>query len=301
LTDRDVASPLSTGGAGTFFEQHVAAYWLTQLLVRSIPPILIDSNVVEVSFQTEHLGWQTDDFLVICAGPGTTRRSLAGQVKRSFTVSASNEECKKAVLDFWKDYKAGDRFSSTHDRLVLVVQLGTDVLLRDFGGLLECARVSRDSGDFQRRLSTPGFIAKRAIRYCEELCKIVSEHEGRAISGADLWPFLRILHVLSLDLDTSTRHTEAHLKALLAHTFHKRDPSAMADSSWSSLLALAGSAMSHARTFRLEDLPEELRQRHSVLDGTEERLLRALREHTAPILRRIRSTIGPNLHLNTAT
>jgi hypothetical protein len=47
-----VASPLSTGGAGTTFEQHVGAYWLAQLLVGAIPPILIDTTVSEVSFQT---------------------------------------------------------------------------------------------------------------------------------------------------------------------------------------------------------------------------------------------------------
>jgi hypothetical protein len=58
-----VSSPASTGGAGTSFEQHVATYWLAQLLVHGIPPILIDTVVTEVSFQTERLGWHTDDFL----------------------------------------------------------------------------------------------------------------------------------------------------------------------------------------------------------------------------------------------
>jgi hypothetical protein len=43
----------------------VGAYWLAQLLVGGIPPILIDCSVVEVYFQTEHLGWHTDDFLVV--------------------------------------------------------------------------------------------------------------------------------------------------------------------------------------------------------------------------------------------
>jgi hypothetical protein len=47
-----VSSPASTGGAGTFFEQHVDAYWLAQLLVRGIPPILRDCAVVEVHLQT---------------------------------------------------------------------------------------------------------------------------------------------------------------------------------------------------------------------------------------------------------
>jgi hypothetical protein len=46
-----VSSPASTGGAGPVFEQHVGAYWLAQLLVGGIPPILIDCSVVEVNFQ----------------------------------------------------------------------------------------------------------------------------------------------------------------------------------------------------------------------------------------------------------
>ena len=73
-----VSSPTATGGAGTFFEQHVAAYWLAQLLVRSIPPILIDTVMLEVHFQTEHLGWQTDDFLIVCERPGAAAQKLAG-------------------------------------------------------------------------------------------------------------------------------------------------------------------------------------------------------------------------------
>jgi hypothetical protein len=72
-----VASSPSTGGAGTFFERDVGAYWLAQLLLRAIPPILIDTQVIEVSFQTEHLGWKTDDLLIICGGTGAMRRKLA--------------------------------------------------------------------------------------------------------------------------------------------------------------------------------------------------------------------------------
>ena len=65
-----VSSAVSTGGAETSFEQHVGAYWLAQLLVRGIPPILIDSAVAELHFQTERLGWQTDDFLIVCERTG---------------------------------------------------------------------------------------------------------------------------------------------------------------------------------------------------------------------------------------
>jgi hypothetical protein len=81
LNDRRVSNPTSTGGAGTFFEQHVGAYWLAELLVGGIPPILIDTLVTEVHSQTERLGWHTDDFLIVCEGT-TASRKLARQVKR---------------------------------------------------------------------------------------------------------------------------------------------------------------------------------------------------------------------------
>src|SRR2546421_6127403 len=86
------SSPASTGGAGTFFEQHVDAYWLAQLLVRGIPPILRDCAVVEVHLQTERLGWHTDDFLIVGETGSGDRRKLAGQGKRTFTVSAADDE-----------------------------------------------------------------------------------------------------------------------------------------------------------------------------------------------------------------
>ena len=47
-TDHRISSPASTVGAGTFFEQHVDAYWLAQLLVRGIGPTLSQYGVTGV-------------------------------------------------------------------------------------------------------------------------------------------------------------------------------------------------------------------------------------------------------------
>jgi hypothetical protein len=78
-----ISSPDATGGAGTFFEQHVNAAFLTLLLVRGIPPILTDCQLEEVHFQTEHLGWETDDVLLVGLNGAGKRRRLAGQIKKS--------------------------------------------------------------------------------------------------------------------------------------------------------------------------------------------------------------------------
>lgn len=300
LNSRRVSSPTATGGAGTFFEQNVAAYWLAQLLVGCIPPILIDTIVAEVHFQTEHLGWQTDDFLIICERPGASAQKLAGQVKRSFTVSAADDNCKQAIQDFWKDFKSSDRFSPADDRLVLVTLRGTDTLLKHFVGLLDCARAARDGADFERRLATKGFISDKAVQYCSELQKIIGDLKGQPVTAADIWPFLRVLHVLSLDLDTSTRQTEAHIKSLLAHTATEGDAVGAAVASWNTLLGIASTAMTEARSLRLADLPGELQQRHESLSTKDQRVLSALNDHTSPILRGIRLTIGQDCHLQRA-
>src|SRR5262249_4236343 len=156
-------------------EQNVNAFWLALLLVRGIPPIAHDCAVVEVHFQTEHLGWHTDDFLIVGERGAQVRRKVAGQVKRTFTVSAADDECKNAIGDFWRDFKNDQLFSPGTDRLALVVLRGSNTLLEHFSGLLECARSARDGLEFQRRLATAGMINAKAVQYCDDIRAIIGE------------------------------------------------------------------------------------------------------------------------------
>ena len=292
-----ISSPVSTGGAGTIFEQHVNAYWLALLLVRARPPILSDCTVEEVHLQTSHLGWHTDDFLICCQDGSGQRRKLASQVKRTFTVSASNSECKKAIQDFWQDFSNPQQFSPDSDRFALVTQLGTITLLQHFTSLLNCARASRDAADFEHRLNTPGFINRKSVQYCDEVRKIIGEIEEKDISVGDIWPFLCVLHVLSLDLASASRQNEATIKNLLTLTSGKPVEAGIAEATWDALLRVAGEGMSEARSYQHENLPEKLRQRHTQIGDTEQHELRALSERSVPVLDEIRSTIG-DVHLD---
>ena len=295
-----ISSPASTGGAGTFFEQNVDAYWLVQLLVGWIPPILIDCAVVEVHLQTEHLGWHTDDFLIVGQNGRGEHRKLIGQVKRSFTVSSSDEECKKTFQDFWQDFKIPERFSASSDRFVIVTQRGTNILLEHFAGLLDCARASRSGTEFEQRLNTAGFISAKAVHHCNELSTIIGELENRIVSPVDIWPFLCVLHVLSLDLHTSTRQTEAMMKGLLAYTAAEADQIGISEASWNALLAFAADSMPAGRSLSRNDLPSALRERHSAIASAQHRVLKALRDHSTLILEGIHSEIGGNTHLTRA-
>lgn len=299
LVDQPVSSPAATGGAGPFFEQHVGAYWLAQLLVGAIPPILTNTTVREVQFQTEYLGWQTDDFLVTCADPDGRLRKLVGQVKRTFTVSTSDEDCRSTVADLWKDFNNSARFSQEDDRLVLVTLRGTNTLLQHFSGLLDLARAATNGDEFEQRLGTKGFISSKADDYCRVLQEIVESIEGHSVTRASLWPFLSALHVLALDLNSSTGQAEAAIKSLLAYTVLSGTGLAEAATSWNALLALAATAIPEARHLRREDLPLEVRERHGLLGNREQLVLQALTDHSFPILNRIKGTIGL-LHLTRA-
>ena len=291
-----ISSPVSTGGAGIFFEQHVNAYWLALLLVRAIPPILSDCTVEEVHLQTSHLGWHTDDFLICCQDGAGQRRKLASQVKRTFTVSANDPDCKKAIQNFWKDFNDSQKFSHDRDRFALVTRLGTKTLLQHFSSLLDCARDSRDEAEFERRLDTPGFINKESVQYCNAVSKIIGDIDGRNVSAGDVWPFLRVLHVLSLDLCSASRQNEAMIKSLLAYTAGEPTEVGIADATWNTLLREAEEGMSGARSYQRENLPEELRQRHTQVGDTEQHVLRTLSDHSTPILDGIHSTIS-GVHL----
>ena len=293
----NISSPASTGGAGNSFEQHVSAHWLALLLVQAVPPILQNCTINKVCFQTEHLGYNTDDFLVIGKTGSGIERRLLGQVKRSFTVSSYDKECLKTIGDFWKDFKNTPAFNADSDRFALVTLRGTNVLLEHFAGLLDCARAASDAADFEHRLSTKGFVHSKVVAYCDILLEILGNIEGRTVTSGDIWAFLKLLHVLSLDLATATAQTEALVKTLLAHTCGEIDSLGAADTTWLELLREVTDALSQAKSYTRETLPESVRLRHSQVVTADRYALQSLANHSAPILEGIRSIVGPDVHL----
>ncbi|HKV97203.1 MAG TPA: AAA family ATPase [Gammaproteobacteria bacterium] len=292
-----VSSPAATGGAGTFFEQHVDAYWLAQLLVSATPPIFTDSTVIQVDLQTEHLGWNTDDFLVTVRDSSHKCHKLIGQVKRKVTVGVSDEDFKKVVSDWWDDFNNKSLFLPGTDRLVLATLRGTNALLEHFTGLLDCAKAASSADDFERRLAIPGFVNNKTVDYCKVIQQLVGQLVGEARSASSIWAFLKAIDVLVLDLHTSTSQSEASIRSLLAYTTKDADPVATAGATWNQLLTIASQGMATARSFKLGDLPEALTSRHGGIGTAENALLTTLRDHSNVILDGIRSTIGTDLHL----
>lgn len=288
----NASSPVSTGGGGTFFEQHADALFLGLLLVRAPLPVLKDCQVEEVHLQAEHLGWKTDDVVVVARRPDGMRRRLATQIKRQFTISDKDETCKKAFGDFWTDFR-GSEFDPATDRFALVTLRGTNVLLDGFNSLLDCARASADAVDFMRRLAIEGFITKTARDYAATIRRILEDADDAGPTDEEFWRFLSVLHVVSFDLNTASAQTEVWIKALLAASANEGDGLVAAEASWRELLELVGAGMPAAASYRYTDLPEGLRNRHGPIDTRSSQILRALSAHSAVTLNGIKTTIGP--------
>ncbi|HEX7678349.1 MAG TPA: ATP-binding protein, partial [Thermoanaerobaculia bacterium] len=292
-----IANPASSGGEGTYFEQHANAYWLALLLVDSIPPVALDGTISKVSFQTEHLGWSTDDVLITSRTSSSQIRQLACQVKTTLTIGAGNDEFSATIVDAWRDFSSATVFRENIDAFAIVTQLGTNVVLRDFAGLLECARASATLADFEHRLTTPGFVNAQVRTHAGVIKEILETHEGGAVTGERLWRFLRHLYVLSLDLNTATSQTAALVRTLLAHTATDADRLAAAAATWNELLAEVSHGAPRAREYERTSLPESILARHAPLSTTDRRALDRLANHSRVILSGIRTTIGDDFHL----
>ena len=301
MAEERISSPKATGGAGTVFEHHVGAYWLGQMVLGAIPPIWIDATVTRVHFQTERLGWRTDDFLVECDTVGTRTHKLVCHVKSKVSISESDERFKSVIEDFWTDYKSPQRFSTEDDRLVLVTQQGTTNLLTHFASLLDCARVANNESDFYRRVETKGFVSETVRRYWRVLLAIISGLESGVqadILTKEVWEFVRVIHVLSLDLATSTRQTEAQMKSMLGQCAAGGDRTDVAGATWDELLRISSESAPAAASFVRSDLPDSLFKRLNMFNTEDRRLLAMLTEHSEPVLRGVRTIFGDNFHLD---
>ena len=293
----NIPSPLATGGAGTTFEQHVGAMFLGLLLTRGIPPVYQDCQIDEVSFQTRHLGWNTDDLLVCCSKENGERHRLAIQVKRNLVVSSSSPDCEQTIQGFWDDFRTADLFDPERDALLLVTLRGTNTLLDGLGSLLECARNSSDAADFHHRLATPGFISDKARSYAEVIRSILDKVDSPSpFTDGDFWRFLKAVYLLSCDFTTSTALQEASVRNVLAQAATGTDPVKTAEATWHELVGIAADSASGARTLNRSDLPESMRDKHGTIQSPKT-ALKVLREHSDFTLQGIRSTIAETLTL----
>lgn len=294
--DEQLPSPFSTGGGGTIFELKVQAGLLATLLVNGHVPSFDNAIVQELHLQSEHLGYKTDDALLICVNKVGEQRKQLWSVKHEVKYTESDQIFRDVIADAWVDFKEPKRFTPELDAIVLATGplASTHQHLLT---LLEFARATSSANDFYARLGRKGLISKKASEYSGLIHKLCETVARRAVDPEEIWKFLRSLHVLGYDFDQSASQDEARFKSLMATAAQKSSGNTGEDL-WNAIFKWVADSNPRAKSFTRATLPVEWQQATiGVRQHFESGAINRLLEHSADLLKRVRVSIGQSFHL----
>lgn len=202
-TLKQQSNPFSTGGGGVNFETRVQASFALSLLTKSCVPCLSQNmKGKELKFQNKYDGVNTDDFVLVATDRNNNESKLYAQIKHEITISESIDSMFAEVINSaWKDFNSTD-FSIENDSIALITGVLPKLDVNNTLPILEWAKYSSDSADFIKKSKTKGFTSDAKIKRIDIFrTQLTNANEGNAITDDELWRFLKIFQVISLDLD----------------------------------------------------------------------------------------------------
>lgn len=149
-----VASPLSTGGAGTIYEYRVAAVVLARLL-RGDRVIGLEVPVTEVRLQQRIAGSFLDDVIAVTDHPGAPRLQVDIQVKRAVDPIPSDKEWQSVVGECLAALAADPDGVRNRDHLLAVAARAHAGHLEEVAELARWARQHDDLASFTTVIDAP--------------------------------------------------------------------------------------------------------------------------------------------------
>lgn len=294
---QQIASSFSTGGGGPLFEIKVQASLLATLLVRGHVQIFQDAAMQELHLQAEHLGFNTDDALVIALDTNGRKVRQLWSVKREVKFTRSDTVFQDVIRDAWADFTNKERFDPTSDVFVLATGYLTRTN-KDLLELLEVAYAAASAEDFSARVERKGFVSDSSRNYRDIIQELCKKAAARDILSGELWEFIRCLHIRSYDFDHRTSQDEAHFKTLLNLGIPGKAGKTGSDL-WNAIIKWVADQNPRAGSFTRESLPNEWQQFTVGIDARfESGVIKRLYEHSGDLIKRIRTTLGPNFHLD---
>ena len=276
-------STISTGGGGDAFQQQVCAAFLGSVLTGCYLPVVPNSTAITIHLQAKRLGWNTDDVVIECRDKNSKTRFIAAQIKRTFTISKADAECCATLQAAWADFNNAAVFDQAKDALALIVHLGPNRLLGDFGWLLAQARASSSTDDFDKRLDGGGLLNKSSKKDYATIQAILKT--GTSVTDQQIWSFLRAFYLLSYDFTQDGSQNQSNMESLLEYRAinHERASSDI----WNELVTLVSNAAFKGKSFSFADLPDKLKTVYQPIAGTEHAALAKLQGHSKTILARV--------------
>ena len=226
-------SPVGRGGAGTYIEGQLGAYYLLQMLAGSEARGLPNACIDRVQLQGENEGYSLDDLIVHgVSGKGTAILEI--QSKRTIRFSPKDPVFKSVCEQIVRSNPTEN--PSDRHLLAVATQRTSYSISGPYQDVLEWARRDHSSSQFFARLALKG-VASEKMRSFAESFRNNLVTQGMADEDEAVWAVLRRFMILEFDFESAAPEAKAHALTLARQVLALEDAT-RAESLWSNLIEI---------------------------------------------------------------
>lgn len=228
------SSPVGRGGAGTYIEGELGAFYLLQMLAGSEARGLPNAQIERVMFQGVDEGYALDD-LIVHGASDKGSSLLEIQSKRTITFSPKDSifqsVCEQIV-------RSAPAIKPTDRHLFAVATQRTSFAISGpYQDVLEWARTARTGAEFFQRLMLKG-VASDAMRGFAKTFRANLVAHGVEDVDEAVWSIIRRFLILEFDFESGAPQARAHAITLAKQVLTPED-AARTEALWSNLIELA--------------------------------------------------------------
>ncbi|NHB78231.1 hypothetical protein [Rhodobacter calidifons] len=227
------SSPVGRGGAGTYIEGQLGAYYLLQMLAGSDARGLPNARIERVQLQGENEGYALDDLIVHgVSDKGTALLEI--QSKRTIRFSPKDPIFKGVCEQIVRSNPA----QKPTDRHLLAVatQRTSYSISGPYQDMLEWAHRAESGVQFFARLALPG-VASEEMRSFAKAFRSNLVAYGVADEDEAVWAIIRRFMILEFDFESAAPEAKAHALTL-ARQVLAPDDATRAEALWSNLIEI---------------------------------------------------------------
>lgn len=231
--ENSASSPVGRGGAGTYIEGELGAYYFLQMLADSEARGLPDARIERVQFQGENEGYALDDLIVHgMSDKGTAILEI--QSKRTVTFSPKDPIFESVCEQIVRSNPA-QRPTDRH-LLAVATQRTSHAISGPFQDVLEWARKAQSGSQFFARLALKG-VASEQMRSFAQTFRSHLITQGIADENEAVWTIIRRFIILEFDFESGAPQAKTHALTLARQVLAPEDAT-RSEALWSSLIEL---------------------------------------------------------------
>ncbi|RVO96489.1 hypothetical protein [Sinorhizobium meliloti] len=228
-------APAARGGAGTYIEGELGAYYMLAMLAGNEARGTPGGTIKRIQFQAADSGYALDDLVLHCSssdGPLV----LEIQSKRTITF-AGKDSVFLAVCQQIAETVGHPDISEDRHLLAVATQRTSAKISGPYQDVLEWARAVATSADFFARLSATG-IASEAMRDFVTTFRANVVANGVADDDQAIWKLLRRFRILEFDFESGAPQARDHALLVARHVLSAQDQH-RTEALWGNLIEIA--------------------------------------------------------------